>query len=112
MATSGDFDVRTELTAAGGLVAHVIGDLDLATAPRLEEALASSPAGAQIVIDLTACTFLDSSGVRVLAETARAATDSGGHLDLVVGDRGIARVLEITAIDTLIGVHPTLDAAL
>jgi anti-sigma B factor antagonist len=112
VATSGDFDVRTESTPTGGLVCRIAGDLDLATAPRLEEALASRAPGSQVVIDLTGCTFLDSSGVRVLAATARATTEEGGRLDLVVIDPGIARVLEITGIDTLIGVHPTLDAAL
>ncbi len=112
MVTPGDFDVRTESTPDGGVVVSVTGELDLATAPKLEEILAARPEGRQVVIDLGGCSFLDSSGVRVLATTANALAAEGGRLQLVVDDAGIARILEITGIDTLIDVHSTLDAAL
>ncbi len=112
MATPGEFDVRTEPTRDGGVVVSVQGELDLATAPRLEEVLASRAPGSRVVIDLSGCTFLDSSGVRVLALTANEAAADGARLELVVVDAGIARVLEITGIDTLIDVHSSLEAAL
>ena len=95
------------------VVVHVVGELDLATVPRLEEALAAAPTDARIVIDLGPCTFLDSSGVRVLAAAAGLAEEAGGRLDLVVTeDSGIARVLEITGMSTLARVHTSLEAAL
>lgn len=113
MSTPGDFDVRVEETSGGSVVVHVSGELDLATTSTLEEALTRVPDGGHVVIDLAACSFLDSSGVRVLATTARRIQASSGRLDLVVADEsGIARVLEITGIDTLVGVHSSLDAAL
>ncbi|HUG65068.1 MAG TPA: STAS domain-containing protein [Gaiellaceae bacterium] len=112
MSTSGDLDVRAETTPAGVVVVHVSGDLDLATAPRLEEAFAGRPQGSRVVIDLAECTFLDSSGVRVLASAAGAVAESGGRLDLVVTDPGLIRVLAITSMDTLIDIHPSLEAAL
>lgn len=108
-----EFDVRTETTPAGVLVVRITGELDLATVPRLEETLVTVPAGSRVVIDLGACTLLDSSGVRVLAEAARVAEEGGGRLDLVIQeDSGIARVLEITSMSTLVRVHHSLDAAL
>jgi len=95
------------------VVVHVSGELDLATVPRLEEALSAAPNGTRVVIDLSTCTFLDSSGVRVLASAARAAEAVGGRTELVVTeDSGIARVLEITSMGTLARIHPSLDAAL
>jgi len=113
MSTPGDFDVRIEQTSEGAVVVHVSGELDLATVSVLEEALTHHPVDKRIVIDLGACSFLDSSGVRLLATTARRSDESGGRLDLVVADdSGVARVLEITGIDTLVGVHSSLDAAL
>lgn len=113
MSTPGDFDVRVEETPEGAVVVHVSGELDLATTPALEDALTRLPDGSHVVIDLGACSFLDSSGVRLLAMAARRVEETNGRLDLVAaGDSGVARVLEITGIDTLVGVHPSLDAAL
>lgn len=112
MTTSGDFDVRVEELPDGAVVMHVHGDLDLATAPELERELAERTADARLVIDLTPCSFLDSSGVRVLAAAAGDAERRGGQLGLVVVDPGIARVLEITGIDSLTAVHSSLEAAL
>jgi anti-sigma B factor antagonist len=107
--TPGDFDVRAEPMPDGGMVLTVTGELDLATTPRLEDALLERPPGERLVIDLSACTFLDSSGVRVLATSANGIAAEGSRLELVVTDSGIARVLEITGIDTLIDVHSSLE---
>lgn len=112
MVTPGDFDVRTDSTQDGGTVVSVHGELDLATAPQLEEALAARAPGTRLVIDLSGCTFLDSSGVRVLALTANTVAGEGGRLELVVVDSAIGRVLEITGIDGLMDVHPSLETAL
>jgi anti-sigma B factor antagonist len=112
VSTPDDFDVRTEL-AQGGAVAHVSGELDLATAPRLEEALVELPSSANpVVVDLSECTFLDSAGMRVLLTAARRLADEDRSLRVVTADPRILRLLEITAIDTLIAVHPSLEAAL
>lgn len=95
------------------LIVHVTGDLDLATAPRVEEELTPAPTATRVVVDLETCTFLDSSGVRVLSSTARALEEAGGRLDLVVAEgSGIARVLEISGMQTLFRIHSSLDAAL
>jgi anti-anti-sigma factor len=110
VSTAGDFDVRSETMPGGAHVVHVSGELDLATAPLLEEALGGA-APEQLVIDLSGCTFLDSAGIRTLVGAAR---DRGGasRLRIVTADPGIVRLLEITGVDTLIHVHPSIDAAL
>jgi anti-anti-sigma factor len=110
--TPGDFDVRTASTQDGGTVVSVHGELDLATAPRLEETLTARAPGTRLVIDLSGCTFLDSSGVRVLALAANTVAGEGGRLELVVVDSSIGRVLEITGVDGLMDVHPSLETAL
>ena len=84
----------------------------MATSGSFEEAIAQAEPGARLVIDLRECTFLDSSAVRVLVETARAMEQSNGTVSLVAQDPGILRVLEIAAVDTMLPVHDTLDAAL
>jgi len=62
-----------------------------------------------VAIDLSSCTFLDSSGVRILAKAARETTERGARLDLVASDPAIVRVLEITNVDTMAPVHASLD---
>jgi anti-sigma B factor antagonist len=110
VSTAGDFDVRSETLPGGTHVVHVSGELDLATAPRLEEALAAAT-GEQLVIDLSGCTFLDSAGIRTLVAAAR---DRAGAspLRIVSADPGIVRLLEITGVDTLVHIHPSIDSAL
>jgi anti-sigma B factor antagonist len=109
--TSGDFDVRSETTHAGAAVLYVSGDLDLASAPRLGEALTELVAD-PVVVDLSECTFLDSAGMGVLLASARALSNSGRSLRVAAADPRILRVLEITAVDTLIAVHPDVESAL
>ena len=110
MTTSGDFDVRVETTPAGAAVLRIFGELDLATASRFEEAVASAAPATHIVIDLSGCTFLDSAGMRSLVNASRDAPES--RVDLVTTDPGILRVLEITGVDTVLAVHPSVEAAL
>lgn len=91
---------------------RVEGDFDLATCSTLEEALAGANVGRRVVIDLTACTFLDSSAVRVLVHAARAAEAAGGDVALVAQDPGILRVLEIATVESVLPVHEAVESAL
>jgi stage II sporulation protein AA (anti-sigma F factor antagonist) len=112
VARAGDLEITVEALAQGGSVVRVDGELDLATKRHLEEAVQDADPSGRLVIDLSDCTFLDSSAVRVLISTARSAQDAGGQVALVASDAGVLRVLEIAAVDTLLPVHPTLDGAL
>jgi anti-anti-sigma factor len=105
-------EVTQEALPQGGVVVHVEGELDMLTSGSLEEALAEAEPEDRVVIDLTECTFIDSSAVRVLVAAARDAGDSGRKVALVAQDPGILRVLEIAAVDTILPVHHTLDSAL
>jgi anti-sigma B factor antagonist len=112
VARAGDVEVTRETLPEGAVVVRVEGELDMATSADFEEKLGDSEPGRRLVIDLTECTFLDSSAVRVLVSTARAAGESQGEVSLVANDPGILRVLEIAGVDTMLPVHSTLDAAI
>jgi anti-anti-sigma factor len=112
VARAGDVEVTREALPDGPVVVRVEGELDMATSGDFEEAVAEHESGERLVIDLTECTFLDSSAVRVLVETARTIEQSGGKVSLVARDPGLLRVLEIAAVDTMLAVHDTLDEAL
>ena len=64
------FDITVEHQGSVATVA-VVGELDLATAPRLSAVLGERGDAEVLVADLTATTFIDSTGVRVLVEADR-----------------------------------------
>jgi anti-anti-sigma factor len=96
-----DFTIETS-QEAGHLVVRPHGELDLATAPDLEELVLGRLAeGARVVLDLRGLSFMDSSGVRVLvAAHARASVD-GCELTIVRPERGgaVDRILEVSGIE-------------
>lgn len=81
-------------------VITLAGELDLATAPELETALAEALDGgdrpAQLVVDLRALGFMDSTGLRVLLVTHARAAEEGWDFALVRGSEAVQRVFEIT----------------
>lgn len=83
----------------------------MATCPELTDALAGVDLGKRTVVDLSECTFLDSSAVRALVASARDAASAGGEVVLVTQDPGVLRVLEIASVDTMLAVHETVEAA-
>jgi anti-sigma B factor antagonist len=112
VARPGDVEVNVEASHEGGAtVVRVEGELDMATCPELEQALESIDLAGRIVVDLSGCTFFDSSALRVLVQRARAAEAAGGATALVTTDPGILRVLEIATTDTMLPVHDTIESA-
>ncbi len=76
MVKPSSFELRTELNTHHACII-VAGELDLSTAPRLEDEVQGALAhgAGEITIDLQRITFIDSSGLRlfiVLAERAAA----------------------------------------
>jgi anti-sigma B factor antagonist len=78
------------------------GELDLATAPELEELLNSRvDSGQEVVVDLRGLEFMDSSGIRVLVAAHARAGRTGGRL-VVVRPRpnsAVAKIVEISGLD-------------
>jgi anti-sigma B factor antagonist len=69
----GAFDVTVTVLGAGRSLVRVQGEVDLATAPELEATLAEQRSGDRVVLDLTDCSFLDSSAIRVVLTSAERA---------------------------------------
>jgi anti-sigma B factor antagonist len=93
-----DLDVRT-LGAASQLTVN--GELDLATAPRLEEALdwLRATRCRRVVLDLHGVTFCDCAGLSVLVEADTAMSTGGGHLVICGPSSSLRRLLGITHLD-------------
>jgi anti-sigma B factor antagonist len=91
---------------------RLTGEIDMYTAGSVREAAldAMRKHAANIRIDLSGVTFLDSTGLEVLLATRRRATLEGGELQLVDPARTVVRVLEVTGVDRLFNQTPSTPA--
>jgi anti-anti-sigma factor len=99
-------------TVAGRPALSVRGELDIATAPQLAEAVEAqlSQRPRSLVVDLTGTTFLDSSGARQLALVARraAAADVAFHVVCPRANRPVWMVVDLLELNALV---PMVEAA-
>ena len=81
------------------------GELDMASAPELEQAVMPRlEAGDWVVLDLRALEFIDSSGLRVVVGAHRTAEERGSRFTCVRGIPGttVHRIVEIAGVDGVI----------
>jgi anti-sigma B factor antagonist len=96
----------------GCMVVFAVGEIDIATSDGLREAMhAAVESSRHIIVDLSAVTFLDSTGLGVLLGTRKQIASTHQSMCLVGPTRLVAKVLSITRVDQTIPVHPNLDTA-
>src|SRR4051812_41089332 len=85
------------------------GDLDLISAPALKRRLrtAIDHDGQLVLVDLTAVTFIDSSGLAALVFAYLRLRSSGGRIAVVAPSEHQRRVFAIAGLDTILGVRAT-----
>ena len=108
-----DFRISSAHLADDAYILSIGGEVDLFTAPRLDEELSGlTAAGAhRIVVDLAGAAFIDSTVLGVLLKTLTRLDAGGGDLVLVSNDRRILKVFEITGLKRVFRIEPTLTAA-
>jgi anti-sigma B factor antagonist len=78
---------------------HVAGELDMATAPRIEQALRQAERHARLVVlDLRGLTFMDCSGIHVIVDASLRARSGGHRLVLVRGPSQVDRVFALAGV--------------
>ena len=87
----------------------VQGELDAYTAPGLEEHVTAllGEGVTDLVLDLAATGFLDSSGYRALLTAHRRLEGGGGQLGLRNPSEPVLRLLEITGLRDHFGIGPS-----
>ncbi|HMC52139.1 MAG TPA: STAS domain-containing protein [Acidimicrobiales bacterium] len=97
----------------GFTVLAVHGEVDVYTAPRLRERLVElvSQGKRQIVVDLEAVDFLDSTGLGVLVGGLKRLRSHDGDLTLVCTQQRILKVFEITGLTKVFAIHDSVEAA-
>lgn len=83
-------------TEGGYREVGIAGELDLASADQLDVVLAA--AMDNVMLDLTECEFMDSTGIAVIAAAWKLRRHSGGRLVCFGAKPEVARVLDVTGL--------------
>jgi len=97
----------------GVSVVSVSGEIDLVTAPALEQAISAVVADSPpaLIIDLSAVEFLGSVGLKILAATYERLGKQTGF-GVVARGPATRRPIHLTGLDKTFPLYPTLDDAL
>jgi anti-anti-sigma factor len=96
-------------------VVRVRGEVDMSHEEELRgelrQAVAADAKG--IVVDLTECEFIDSSGVRalLLSREAQGSQEGSEGLSVAASSEQILRILTVMGIDRVIPIRPTVEEA-
>jgi anti-sigma B factor antagonist len=94
-------------TADNSTVVEVCGEVDLATAPQLRDALADVvevQGSLDVALDFSATSFLDSTGIAVVVAALKALREKGGRLHVSAASSPVRKVLEISGLLDILSV--------
>ncbi|MGH7716780.1 MAG: STAS domain-containing protein [Vulcanimicrobiaceae bacterium] len=90
-------------------VLKVIGDIDIFTTPNFTSALEKAFGSPRIVIDLSECRYIDSTGISALYRWQQ---QNKGKMRLVLGTQDmIRRILNVARVDKFIQVYASVEEA-
>lgn len=100
-------EVRHE---GAGVVLALSGELDMASAERLQQAVDDPALGteASVVLDLEALQFIDSTGLRVILRALERCRARGQDFAITRGSPQVQRLLSITGVATHL---PTISSS-
>ena len=90
-----------------GCVVAARGQIDLYSAPTFKTALveALDDGITDLVVDLTAVDFMDSTGLGVLVGVSKRLRQAGGSVSIVTADETIKRIFEISGLTKRFEIH-------
>ncbi len=97
----------------GAAVVSVGGEIDLSTAPVFEGAISQAleHRPSVLAIELSKVTFMASVGLRILAATNEKVGETT-RIAVVAGNAAASRPIQLTGLDSVVALYPSLDAAL
>jgi anti-sigma B factor antagonist len=97
----------------GVAVVALKGDVDLQHSPTLRKGLMGCLFDKKdVVVDMAAVSYIDSSGIASLVEGYQMARKNGTRFGLAAVSPAAIRVLQLARLDKVFSIHPTLDDAL
>jgi anti-sigma B factor antagonist len=108
------FGVELIVPAAGQAVVAVTGEVDIYTAPRVQEVLLGSieDGATHVVVDLSEVPFIDSTGLGVVVRAVQKLRKKHGALDIVCPNERVRRTFEVTGLTSVLGIHESREEAL
>lgn len=108
-----ELQIKTQ-TVEGATLLEVAGELEIYTAPRLQEQIETQLAQGQktLIVNLGQVEFIDSTGLAVLNAARVRLRDQGGTLLLICDKERVLRPFQISGLDHLFSIYPTTAAAL
>jgi anti-sigma B factor antagonist len=106
---------RVEAATESGLhTVSVFGELDQGTAPELRGVLARAMGNdnGSVLVDLSDCEFIDSTGLSLLVEAKRRLDQEQRPFGVCCPHVDVRRLLELTGIDQAVGLYDTRDEAI
>jgi len=94
----GVFEARPRHTG-DVVVVSLTGELDIATAPALHEAVERAQNQGPIIVDLRELTFIDSMGIRALIEIYTAGQDGHSSVSFTRPRGQVHHVLEVAGVE-------------
>lgn len=89
-------------------VIHVVGELDLASAPRYRSELVRAASSGPVLVDLRDCDLIDSVGLGLTLGAARRSW-AGGHRFAVLVSAAARRSFELARVDEIVDVLDSVD---
>ncbi len=104
-------EIVTEPRSAQQVVVRVDGRVDAETCHLLRQHLLdlATQQISRVTLDLSAVTFLDSSGLSVLVAGLKALRQAGGGLNLAATRSQARTALRLTLLDTILPIFDTVD---
>jgi len=96
--------IRSRELSNGWVAIEVEGEVDLATVDELEGAIRSvqDHGDANLVVDLTGSSFMDSTGLKALVMASRSFDSAGREFAIAVGGGPVSRLLDLSGVNNAI----------
>jgi anti-anti-sigma factor len=107
--------IEVEVHSATAAIVTLRGEHDLDSRPDIAKALETASGRTHVLVDLSECTFIDSSVISALLRASNSLTIRGGLLELVIpsgAHRAVRNVFEIMGLQRLLPIHETRAAAI
>ena len=104
------YEVRTE---GGTTIVVLSGDVDLDSSPKVRSVLLESVGNkCGVLVEMSAVSYIDSSGVASLVEAYQSARRGSTPFALVAVSEAAMRVLELARLDQVFSIHASVTDAL
>ena len=104
------YEVRTE---GDTIIVVLSGDVDLDSSPKVRSVLLESVGNKSgVLVEMSAVSYIDSSGVASLVEAYQSARRGSTPFALVAVSEAAMRVLELARLDQVFSIHASVTDAL